>query len=116
MRDSNSKVQTDNGWFYIRDHTPNDGEEVTVVFERESSLGVTYDFIIRDAEYVHRDPYGHFLGENGVWNVRYWRRKDKLPLPNGVVIKEVEECRKQNLSFRQFIDYQHECGVDVRLD
>ena len=106
-------VETDNGWYHIDNLKPNGEEEVLVILERESSPGCTYDFTVCESIYRNGYPKGYFLKENSAWHVRYWRRKEPIPYPNGVVRREIEECRKHNVNPYQIIEHQKMCGIEV---
>lgn len=108
------EIKTDNGWYSIEDIKPNEEEEVIVIIERDSSPGCTYYFSICETIYRNGYPKGYFLVENEVWKVRYWRRKEKYPYPNGIVKREIEECKKHNVSIESIIDYQRSCGINVQ--
>ena len=110
---NNREPKTDNGWFHIDDVKPNSEEEVIVILERESSLGCTYDFNICESTYRCGCCNGYFLKENSVWKVRYWRRKESYPYPDGVVKKEIEECKKYNVSSQKILEHQQKCGIDA---
>lgn len=105
----NTNIKTDNGWYHINDVKPNNEEEVLVILERESKIGVTYDFTIIESTYRP----GYFLGENDAWKVRYWRRRELIPYPDGVVRREIEECRKYNVNPRRVIEHQKMCGIEI---
>ena len=101
------RVKTDNGWFNIEDIKPNANEEVIVILERECSYGCTYSFDVCESIYVN----GQFSGENVVWKVRYWRRKEVYPYPDAIVDKEIQDCKKHGVSFQKIIEHQRKCGI-----
>lgn len=109
-------VKTDNGWFNIDDITPNSGEEVIVILERESSEGCAYCFRECESLYRYEFPKGRFVVENAAWKVKYWRRREIYPYPNGVVRKEIKECKKHNVSPHKILEHQRKCGVEIKLD
>ena len=109
-------MKTDNGWYHISDTKPNSEEEVLVILEREGSIGCGYDFTICESIYRNGYPQGYFLKENSAWKVRYWRRKEIYPYPTGVVIKELEECKRCKVDPYKIIEHQKMCGVEVNLD
>lgn len=106
-------IKTDNGWYHINDLQPNSEEEVIVILEREGSDGCTYDFTVHESVYRIGYPNNYFLSENDYWHVRYWRRKELIPYPNGVVRKEIEDCKKHNVSPYRIIEHQKMCGIEV---
>ena len=108
-----NQIKTDNGWFHISDVRPKNNEEVLAIFERESMAGCTYDFEEKETIYNSGYPVGHFEGENDYWRVTYWRKKERFPYPSGVVKKEIEECRKHNVSPYKIIEYQRQFGIEI---
>lgn len=99
--------------FKIYENKPNNEEEVIIILEREGSSGCTYDFNVCESTYRFGYPSNYFLKENDAWKVRYWRRKELYPYPNGIVQKEIEDCRKHNVSPYQIIEHQKLCGINV---
>ena len=112
----NMKNQTDNGWYHIKDNTPNAEETVIVILERESSMVGSYDFEICESIYRNGYPNGHFSKENSAWKVRFWRRKEILPYPNAVAKRKIEECRKNNVNPYKIIEHQKKCGIDIETE
>lgn len=55
----------------------------------------------------------YFLRENSAWKVRYWRRKEIYPYPDGVAKREIEELRRSKMSPRKILEHQQKCGIDV---
>lgn len=106
-------IKTDNGWYHINDIKPNGEEKVLVILERESRAGCTYDFTVCESIYRNGCPQGYFLDENSAWKVRYWRRKELIPYPNGVVRREIEECKRHNVNPYKIIEHQKMCGIEV---
>lgn len=104
------EIKTDNGWYHINDIKPNYGENVIVILERESRPGCSYDFDV--CKSVYRGDY--FEKETQFWKVRYWRREELIPYPDGVVKTEIEECKKHNTSPYQIIEHQRKCGIEVK--
>lgn len=103
-------MQTDNGWYHIRDVKPSNNEEVIVILERESSAGVSYTFSICSSAYKG----GVFLAENEFWHVRYWRRKEDYPYPSDVAKKSIEECKKYSINPINIINHQKKFGIDIK--
>lgn len=108
----NLDIKTDNGWYNINDLKPNVGEEVIIILERENSVGCTYDFTVCESTYIRGCP-DYFYNESRAWKVRYWRRKELIPYPNGVVKKEIEECKKHKINPYKIIEHQKMCGIEV---
>ena len=108
-------IKTDNGWCDIRNSKPNGEEEVIVILEREGCDGCLYDFNVCKSIYRHGCSKGYFLKENDAWKVRYWRQKELYPYPNGVVEKEIAECKKHKVNPYRIIEHQKLCGIDVEL-
>ena len=113
MMQMENQIKMDNGWFHISDVRPKNNEEVLAIFERESMAGCTCDFEEKETIYKDRYPVGHFEGENDYWRVTYWRKKERFPYPSGVVKKEIEECRKHNVSPYKIIEYQRQFGIET---
>ena len=110
-----SDVKTYNGWFNIEEVQPKSEEDVIVILERDSSPGCTYAFIVRESTYRIGYPKNYFLAENERLHVKYWRRKELIPYPDEVVMKEIEDCRSRNVSFQDIINHQHNCGIEVNI-
>lgn len=105
------EIKTDNGWYHINDIKPNYGENVIVILERESLPGgCSYGFNVRES--IYRGD--HFEKENDYWHVRYWKRKELIPYPDGIVKKEIEECNNHNISPYRIIEHQRKCGIEVK--
>lgn len=106
-----SDVKTYNGWFNIEEVQPKSEEEVLVILERESSPECTYAFIVREATYRIGYPDNYFLVENERYHVKYWRRKELIPYPDEIVMKEIKDCKRRNLIFQDIINHQNKCGI-----
>jgi len=105
-------IKTDNGWYDMHNNKPNGEEEVIVILEREGCSGCLYDFNVCESIYRCDYPKGYFLKENDAWKVRYWRRKELHPYPNGVVEKEIAECKKHKVNPYRIIEHQKLCGIE----
>lgn len=111
-----SDVKTYNGWFNVNETQPKGEEEVMIILERESSPGCTYDFVVCESTFRIGYPNNYFLAENERWHAKYWRRKELVPYPYEVVRKEIEQCKKSNVSPQKVIDHQKMCGIEVTIE
>lgn len=106
-------IPNNHGWKNINEEQPKENEEVLVIFEREASEGCTYHFQTGYDTYHKYMENGHFPKESEVWHVKYWRKKDTLPFPDAIVLKELESCKQRNVMPNMILNYQKTCGVDL---